>query len=487
MKHPRCSSFGLVLVVGCLATGIGASAASAARYRGFDLGTLGGPNSAPNTPGITISSNGVIVGSADTAALDPFSADPGCLEDPCHVNDAFEWQDGVMTNLGALGGYSAGIFKLNGSGVGAGISETGALDPLTGAPETHAVISRGDTLHDLGTLGGYESWAMGINDRGQVAGYASNITPDPYAQSLSPYPSATQWRAAIWEGGQVRDLGTLGGPDSIGGLLNGRGQAAGESFTNSTPNPANGGFPTMDPFLWENGVMRDLGSLGGTFGMTNWMNNSGQVVGFSDLAGDQTAHPFMWTGHRMVDLGTLGGDNGVANWINNAGSVVGSADLSGSQVHHGFLWSNGAIRDLPPVGGDPCANAFVINDRGQAVGNDTDCNGHSLKAMIWENGSAYDLNSLIAPGPLHLTEAFFISDNGEIACFAKLPNGDEHVTVLIPQPGGARDRLRRASSRRLTGRAAARRTAAALGTPDSRDLFGTPWERRAQLANPRLP
>lgn len=42
--------------------------------------------------------------------------------------------------------------------------------------------------------------------------------------------------------------------------------------------------------------------------------------------------------------------------------------------------------------------------------------------MLWEHGSAYDLNRLIARSPLHLAEAFYINDLGEIGCLATLPN-----------------------------------------------------------------
>jgi uncharacterized membrane protein len=180
-----------LLMLGTVPARATATSQDTPRYIAIDLGTLGGPDSAPDDPGISITEGGIVVGSADTAALDPFPGDPGCLSSPCHVNDAFEWRGGVMTDLGALHGYSSGIFELNAAGIGAGVSETGRLDPLTGAPETHAVMSENGRLIDLGTLGGYESWAMGINDRGQVAGYAANKIPDTYAQLFSPYPSAT--------------------------------------------------------------------------------------------------------------------------------------------------------------------------------------------------------------------------------------------------------------------------------------------------------
>jgi probable HAF family extracellular repeat protein len=448
---------------------------AAPRFIAIDLGTLGGPNSAPNTPGHSITESGIVVGSAETAALDPFPNDPGCLSSPCHAGHAFEWRNGHMTDLGAVHGYQSGLVELNGAGVGVGSSETGRLDPLTGAPEAHAVISRHGRLFDLGTLGGHESWASSINDRGQVAGWAANKTRDRWAKFLSPYPSATQWRATLWQGGKPRNLGTLGGPDSLGHFVNQRGQVAGESFTNFKKNPATG-LPTMDPFLWQHGVMKDLGTLGGTFGLTGWMNSRGEVVGGSDLPGDQANHPFLWNGHRLVDLGTLGGDNGVAFWISDSETVAGAADVPGSQAHHGFLWKNGTMQDLPPTGGAPCSNAYVVNARGQAVGNDTDCQGNSLAAVLWEHGAAYDLNTLIGRFPVHLAEAFYISNRGQIACLGTLPNGDLRVVLLVPAGLAARQGL---SAAPATSQPPAQQPATARGVPDPRD---NPTSLLGQLA-----
>ena len=107
----------------------------------------------------------------------------------------------------------------------------------------------------------------------------------------------------------MRDLGTLGGPDAFAFYINDRGEIAGQSYTNSTANPVLdpcGNYainvPTQDPFLWRKGRMIDIGTLGGTCGSPNGLNNQGDVVGQSDVLGDQSFHAFLWRNGKIQPM-----------------------------------------------------------------------------------------------------------------------------------------------------------------------------------------
>jgi len=180
--------------------------------------------------------------------------------------------------------------------------------------------------------------------------------------------------------------------------------------------------------------MRNLGTLGGTFGTPSGLNNRGQVVGTSNLPGDQNHRPFLWERGRLRNLGGLGGSFGAANSINENGEVIGWSATANDEALDGFLWRNGVMTDLGSVAGDGCSNANGINSRGQVVGESFSCSEDAHHAFLWENGGpAIDLNIFVPPGSdLQLTEAQFIGEGGEIAGAALLANGDFHAFLLIP-------------------------------------------------------
>jgi probable HAF family extracellular repeat protein len=269
------------------------------RYKAIDLGTLGGLSTygQGNGPGTTrlINNAGVVIGTSDTSLVDPNA--PNCFNADCFVSHGFRWQDGALTDLGALPGVnSGGANAINARGWITGFSQNGETDPVSGFPAGHAVLWKDGQIIDLGTLGtGILSSGNYIDNGGVVVGVSAIDTSfDPFAV-LGPFSSPTH--AFMWKNGVMRDLGTLGGPDSfIAGLCDDQRTDlfAGASYTNSTPNVTTG-FPILDPFLWKNGSMIDVGTLGGTFGGAQCANNRGQVTGQSNVAGDSPRTPFSGT------------------------------------------------------------------------------------------------------------------------------------------------------------------------------------------------
>ena len=408
------------------------------QYKLIDLGTFGGPNSFffSSPVGDNINNRGTVVGAADTSLQDPYY--PNCDTPDCLILRAFQWKNGILTDLGTLPhGYSSSAGWVNDAGMILGGSENGEIDPINDIPENIAVVWRHGQITSLGTLGGSFSFGNAMNNRGQVVGLALNAIPDPF----SFLGLGTQTHAFLWQNGVMRDLGTLGGPDSWAASINESSQVAGWAFTNSTPNPVTG-VPTQHPFLWKDGVMRDLGTLGGTLGVVGTrnggsgggLNNRGQVIGTMNLAGDLTHHPFLWYRGVLTDLGTLGGTNGEAYWINDASEIVGRADITASSNHHAVLWKNGTITDLGVAPGWPCSTAEDINNSGQVIIDTGICGVGGGPGLLWENGGpSVDLNALVEPGSnITVGDVNYINDIGEIAVTGTLPNGDHHAVLLVP-------------------------------------------------------
>jgi probable HAF family extracellular repeat protein len=417
------------------------------RYRLIDLGTFGGANSGLFGVSVQLNNRGQAIAQLETTIPDPF-----CTE--CFiVHGGVREVSGVITDLGALPGTNSSVpVWISGTGLIAGLSQNGLVDPLFDFPEFRAVLWNGDhSITNLGTFGGTGSAAYSVNSRGEVVGVAANTieeNPDFASFITVDFPSATQARAFRWQNGAMQDLGTLGGNDASATTVNERGQIVGVSYTNTTPNNTTG-VPTMHPFLWENGVMRDLGSLGGTLAMpgsftflggTRVLNDIGEMAGTSMLPGDEVLHAFFWSNGSITDLGTLGGSTSEALAINNRSQVVGRARLSDTPViRHPFVWENGHMTDLGMVA--PCMNgtAFGINNQERIVGVLSGCTddpgdiGFETAFYVETGQPMADLNTLVTPSSaIHLNDGWNINDRGEILALGVLPDGTERAVLLVP-------------------------------------------------------
>jgi len=346
-------------------------------YRVLDLGTLGGSLS-------------IAFGLNDRGAVEGFSTPSGNAS--LH---AFVWQDGIMTDLGTLGGpNSQSFFGPNERGQAAGVSELSTPDPngedFCGFG-THLVclpfLWRSGIMQPLALLGGNNGQANDVNNRGEAAGWAETADADP----ACPAPQVLQFRPAVWLRGKVYELPTFsGGENGIAYTVNDKGQAVGGS----------GLCAIFDP---------DYG------------------------APLRPQHALLWEGGRVINLGSLGGTlNNIAFTINNAGQVGGTSGLSGNIANHAFLWQDGVITDLGTLSGDVDSGALGVNG-GQVVGASFDARGNS-RAFLWQNGVMTDLNDLVSSGPpLFLLQGSAINSQGEIAGFAlRTDTGEVHAFLATP-------------------------------------------------------
>ena len=112
-----------------------------------------------------------------------------------------------------------------------------------------------------------------------------------------------------------------------------------------------------------------LGAFHGESGATG-INTRGQIVGESAIQPDKLrTHAFLWSDGVLRDLGTLGGNSSAALDINDRGQIVGESRTSGDRAPRAFLWESGEMWDLGTL--DRFSVATAVNDRGRVVGNST--------------------------------------------------------------------------------------------------------------------
>ena len=326
----------------------------------------------------------------------------------------------TTTDLGTLGGPHTYGRAFNDLGQVAGASAISSSMPYA----YHCFLWTKETgMRDLGNLGGDSCSPWAMNNNGQIVGISSlpnsisraffwseetgmvDLGFDRDFVDINDLGQAVG-EAIFWtyqEG--IKYLGTLGGFYTRAHAINNSGEVVGSSELNS-------GFSRG--FRWtEEGGMENLGTSGGNYSFAVAINEVGQIAGHSATGSGYDQHAVLWTpGIGMQDLGTLGGGYSsvaVRKGLNDMGQVVGLSTTASSGTHAFLRTPEIGMRDLGTLGGD-WSEAFAVNNLGQVVGYSEAANGE-LHAFFWsEETGMIDLNTLGGYSSI----AFDINDSGQI-------------------------------------------------------------------------
>ncbi len=190
---------------------------------------------------------------------------------------------------------------------------------------------------------------------------------------------------------------------------------------------------TRKSFLWSEGKLMDIMAPDGGKFQAYDLNDMGQVIGTADSG--EWSHAWLWQNGRMSDLGTLGRYS-TPHAINVAGQVVGTSASDEQKREddnpvHGFLWEGGTMINLDGTSETRESRPLAINAHGQIVGQ-LDIKDGPIYGFLWQDGKMHDLNELVDPASgWQILEAVDINDQGQIACNAGR-DGGSHGLLLTP-------------------------------------------------------
>jgi probable HAF family extracellular repeat protein len=334
------------------------------------------------------------------------------------------------------------------------------MDGFVNPPETststtvasgRAVISIYGFNIDLGTLGkpGANSWINwgGINDRGEAVGMSETSDPDPNGEDICGFRTHLSCVPFLWRDGHMSALPTLGGNNGQASAINNRGEVVGfaeDGAVDSTCPVGTTNNRIALAALWKKDKAQALPLVGNDVdGFAFGINDRGQAVGYSGNCTTAT-HAVMWRDNVAFVLQGIGGTGSNFAYVaNNKGQIAGQIGSADGTTFYAAVWLNGAdgaVTNLGTLPGDFAAFATGINERGQVVGNNFDSTFSWSHGFIWQDGVMTDLNTLIPEDSnLFIISASNVNERGQISGMATVQTGPHtgeiHSYLLTPTEG----------------------------------------------------
>jgi probable HAF family extracellular repeat protein len=316
--------------------------------------------------------------------------------------------------LGSISGAGT-VSAINSSGVAVGfitdasghqvpVSFNGQTNSLGGVGQANG-INTGGTIIGTTYLNGSPTvteWSNGQATNLGITGYGTAINNS--GQVVGAYTNGVgQSTAFDWNNGTLVNLGTLNGDVSSSAYaINSKGQIVGTSMS---------GTGVFTAFFSNGTGMTNLCPSCSSISYAEGINSAGTAVG-SYITGGYL-HAAEYSGGSVVDLGTLGGSQSAAYGIDDTGDIVGDSYVAGNGTTHAFLYSNNVMIDLnsllPITSGWTITAAYGIDNVGDIVGVGT-LSGQTYAVELTSNSQSYasrattiGLLSVPEPAPIFLT------------------------------------------------------------------------------------
>ena len=316
------------------------------------------------------------------------------------------------------------------------------------------VVRSGPNAQNFVTLGSLDpsfpnNTPYAINNNGTIAGYGT--LPDSTTRAFISVGNNLTLIPSLGDQADPNDTQMLAPYNNNAYSINNHGQVVGSSQTQYNDGAGNF-FQTSHAFLYDNGVLTDLGvipdnqgnSYPGLITTANGINDAGDIVGDGDTQVSNGAfedHAFVYHNGQFITLGTLNDTiSSTATAINNRGQIIGESTYQDRNFNmHAFLHTGSGLLtpddDIGTFGG-ATSNAFYINDLGQVIGVADDASGDSLP-FLYQNSTLYKISDLLpANAGLTLQAVYGLNNNGQILGSGMDTFGQTRFFVLsVPEPG----------------------------------------------------